>query len=236
MQQVPRRTFLIAAGGVLFCPTAGAAPAIPTGLDHVILGCNNLDRGIRFVEERTGVRATVGGVHPGRGTWNALLSLGGRSYLEILAPDPKQSELTWFRTLPTISEPRLIGWVVKTADIDARAKRLAEAGFALVGPKESSRQRPDGRVLKWRKLDLLEDRGGLLPAFIQWAEGSLHPSEDAPPGCRLTRLDAGSPNLDDLRETYRPFGVDIDVRQGDEPELRARIESAKGISEFTSAT
>ena len=37
------------------------AGSVPTVLDHLILGCSNLDRGIAFVEARTGVRAAFGG-------------------------------------------------------------------------------------------------------------------------------------------------------------------------------
>jgi hypothetical protein len=62
-------------------------------LDHVMLGCNDLDRGIASVEQHTGVRAAFGGVHPDRGTANALLSLGERHYLEIIAPDPKAANI-----------------------------------------------------------------------------------------------------------------------------------------------
>src|SRR5690349_11197497 len=64
------------------------AGSVPSTLDHVILGCSNLDLGIALVEERTGVRAAIGGIHPDRGTMNALASLGDRHYLEIMAPNP----------------------------------------------------------------------------------------------------------------------------------------------------
>ena len=84
---ISRRDFLFATGAALLgSPLSWAVDDFPSLLDHVIIGCNDLDAGIRFVQERTGVRAVPGGVHPDRGTSNALLSLGDRQYLEIMAP------------------------------------------------------------------------------------------------------------------------------------------------------
>ena len=45
--------------------------------DHLLLGVSDLDHGIDWFESRAGIRAIVGGVHAGRGTRNALVSLGG---------------------------------------------------------------------------------------------------------------------------------------------------------------
>lgn len=72
-------------------------PGVPANLDHMLLGVNDLDRGIAWVESRSGVRAAIGGVHPGRGTRNALLSFGHKSYLEISLPIPRrpQSPIPW---------------------------------------------------------------------------------------------------------------------------------------------
>ncbi len=166
----------------------GKAAEVPDVLDHILLGCSDLQRGIAFVEERTGVKAAFGGVHPGRGTQNALLSLGERRYLEIIAPDPRQSGDEHGSRLQKFTEPRLIGWAAHPGDLRELASRLGKAGTATEGPTPGSRNRPDGRVLHWATLALKDDGDGLLPFFIEWGAESVHPSVDAPKGCALNEV------------------------------------------------
>src|SRR5437667_5834446 len=221
MTSIPRRSFVVITGAALVAPNSllgnqrqqsdvpPLVDQVPPMLDHILLGCNDLQRGISFVEQHTGVRAAFGGVHPGRGTQNALLSLGTRRYLEIIAPDPQQtsssSELN--AELKKLSEPRLVGWAAHPGDVQVLAADLARAGVAAEGPTPGSRKRPDGSVLHWKTLKLKDDANGLLPFFIEWSADSVltdpeqkmsadsaHPSTDAPSGCQLLRFELLTPD------------------------------------------
>jgi hypothetical protein len=110
---------------------AEADSDFPALLDHFILGCDDLDRGIDFVEQRTGVRAAFGGVHPGRGTRNALLSLGARKYLEIMAPDPAQQVTPQIPRLRELKEPRLVGWAAHPGDLEKFSAHLREGRHSI---------------------------------------------------------------------------------------------------------
>jgi len=233
---ISRRSFLVLTGGAIVSPcVAWAANAedaddddVPALLDHILLGCNDLDRGIALVEENTGVRPAIGGVHPGRGTRNALLSLGERRYLEIIAPDPKQSEIVHYPQLRSMTDPRLIGWAVHPPDIAAVAKQLRENKIAFTGPADGSRKRPDGRVLTWKTVNLADDRHGLLPFFIEWSADTVHPSKDAPEKCSLAYFEIMSDDPDELSATMKRMGLDLAIQRSDKSRLRALISGPKG--------
>ena len=137
MSSLTRRSFLRASAGALSASLlleSSLMAGEPIQPDHVLLGCKNLDQGIAYAEKLCGYRAAIGGSHPGRGTRNAILKMGERSYLEIIAPDPDQPQLTWHQELLTLDEPLLVGWAVAVKDIDGYATRLRAKGVACIGP------------------------------------------------------------------------------------------------------
>jgi hypothetical protein len=181
-QTISRRAFLIAAAAAVAAPRIpAAATEVPKLLDHILLGCNDLDRGMAYVEEHTGVRAAFGGVHPGNGTQNALLSLGTNRYLEIIAPDPKQPASADARDLKELTDdPLLVGWAAHPGNLNEFAAGLKRQGLVIEGPMPGSRKRPDGRVLTWKVVRLKDEPTTLLPFFIEWSADSIHPSVDSP--------------------------------------------------------
>src|SRR2546427_11880532 len=146
-------------------------------VDHIVYGVFDLDEGIADLERRLGVRAAAGGRHPGRGTHNALLGLGGQTYLEVIARDPGQEPSSALPfALESLAEPRLVGWAVRTHGIDAFVERSRRAGYDPGEVREVSRVRPDGGRLAWRLAQNPPTGRSFLVSFvIRWL-GKPHPS------------------------------------------------------------
>jgi len=228
MRRISRRSVLALAGALAVRARGAGAPSVPDLFDHMLLGCGDLDKGIEFVEGKLGVRAAFGGVHPGRGSRNALLSLGERRYLEVIAPDPQQPRSSDVRQLYKIESPRLIGWAAHVDDIDAVVQRLTAAGIAFEPVRPGARQRPSGQTLRWKALSLKDDAGGLLPFFIEWSKDAVHPAADSPKGCRIERFSLATPGPDDLRGRAAKLNLDVGIENAPQPALRARVTGPKG--------
>jgi hypothetical protein len=229
-------TFLAAAGASgLVASRSGAVemltPAVEA-VDHLLLGVGDLDAGIAWFEKATGVKGVVGGTHPGMGTRNALASLGGKRYLEIIAPDPAQTAFNFRIDVRKLSEPRLVNWAAGTTNIEAVAKKAGWTGYKLFGPQPGSRSRPDGKTLRWKTLGVMHDLGadGIdpIPFFIEWAADSVHPSEDSPKGCELVSFEIEHPNAVGVKKTLAALGIEADVKAGESARLTATISSPKG--------
>jgi len=206
---------------------------VKAAVDHLILGASDLDQAIAWFEKTTGVKPVIGGVHPGRGTRNALVSLDGRQYLEIMAPDPAQQVALLPYDLKSLASPQLIHWAAVTNNIGSIAQKARLSAF---NPRDGSRARPDGRVLKWRTLDVVsrsgDGRAALIPFFIQWAADSLHPSQDSPKGCELQSFEMEHPDPASVIETLKRLGIEAKVKQAKEPKLTATLKTPKGKVEL----
>jgi len=230
-----RRFFLRLTGALVSPGMIPAAGSWPPSLDHILLGAADLEAGVAYIEKESGVRVAGGGSHPGAGTRNALLSLGTERYLEIIAPDPQQggAHSPRLMELADLKQPRLVGWAVHTKDIEAIARRLREAKIPAEGPNDGSRLRPNGKVLHWRTLVLRDNHAGLLPFFIEWGTGTVHPSMDAPSGCKLASFEVQSQEDAQLRELFQKMRIEVTVRPGPGL-LRAPIAGLRGEFELTS--
>lgn len=208
-------------------------------VDHLGIGAADLEEGITWLEKTTGVKAMIGGSHPGQGTRNAVISLGGRQYLEIIAPDPGQTvyrPVNFQTDLRMLAQPRLIFWAATTNDITAIAENARRTAQQIVGPIEGSRVRPDGKVLQWKNL-LVRNKFAVyaaepIPFFIEWASGSVHPSQDSPKGCELESFEIEHPDPRGVMNALKSLGIEAKVTQARNARLRATLTTPKGTVEL----
>lgn len=211
-------------------------------VDHLVLGVNDLQSGIKWFEQQTGVRPMSGGSHPGKGTQNALVSLGNddcKQYLEIIAPDPQQTEHELAAELLTLATPRLVLWASATIEMEVITDEAKAAGFITNGPADGSRKRPDGNVLKWQLLNVARETEmelryfNLLPFFIQWDKDSLHPSQDSPAGCQLISLEFAHPDAEVMTTAMNSLGIKASIIKASAPAIMAVLQTPKGNVKLT---
>jgi hypothetical protein len=215
---------------------AFAAPAdgVLSRIDHLVYATPDLNLGIARIEQVLGVRASVGGQHPGMGTRNALVALGPSSYLEIIGPDPDQPPPEKPRSfgIDDLKAPKLVRWVAKGTALEQLARDAAGRGVTLGDVIAGSRRRPDGVVLTWRYTDprtVVAD--GIVPYFIDWGT-SPHPAATAAKGVTLTALRAEHPDAPRVQQMLRQLGLDLAVQPGPAPALIASVSTAKGSVEL----
>jgi hypothetical protein len=153
-------------------------------IDHVLIAVPDLDAG--KLEERYGLDSVPGGRHTGWGTANRIVPLGD-AYLELVAVVDPAADSAFARWVA--QGEGLLGWAVRTDDLDAVAGRLGLTTHA------GSRAAPDGAPVEWRTAGLEQAIAEpCLPFFIQWDERTSHPGSAGGP----FRLDSiglrGDPN------------------------------------------
>lgn len=178
-------------------------------IDHLVLACADLAQGAEHVRTRLGVEVQPGGKHVLMGTHNALLKLGPRTYLELIAIDPEGTAQRprWFG-LDTAAVrarmakgPFLLTWVVACSDVAAAAALDPTFGEVIAASRGAFSWRitvpADGRL----------NFEGVLPTLIQWNRDA-HPAAALPDaGCELVRLDLSHPKADELAATLIGLGL-----------------------------
>ena len=220
----------ILASAATFSSQAQGAGSRDVDLDHIIIAVPSLKEGIRELAARTGVTAVVGGQHPGRGTENALASLGSGHYLELLAPTAAADSATGGPKRGL----RLVGWAVHTRALPDVIGRLKAAGFQVSDMTPGSRRKPDGAMLSWRTAGLEGDELPLAPFVIEWGAGVAHPSTTSPAGCRLVRMTLETADSTRLSRFFAAIGHDVTVRSGRAERMQVELACPKGSVTLTS--
>jgi len=203
--------------------------------DHLVVAAESVREGCDWIERKLGARPQAGGQHLAMGTHNALLSLGERFYLEVIAVDPagaKPLRPRWFdldepRLKAALTEgPQLVHWVARTSDVHAAVARLPDLG--IVTPMSRGNY-------AWQMsipADGHRPGRGLVPTIIQWS-GERHPADALPDhGLRLVAVAGEHPEPADVRAALAQLGLSdvLKVTYGKSPRLAAMIRTARGVA------
>lgn len=200
-------------------------------LDHLVYASSNLEKGIQEIESLTGAKVSPGGVHPGRGTHNAILSLGPYCYLEIIAPDPAQANTSknlWMG-LTDLKGSRITRWAVKSSNLQEIKKKMRQADINIGDLQQGQRRLPSGPLLKWELSDPEAcEQDGLIPFFIDWLD-SIHPATPLPQSCKLLELSIQHPQADQIAEKLKQVGIAIKSKNQQTAKICARLQTPHGI-------
>lgn len=200
-------------------------------IDHLVLAVPDLAEGVDWFAEVSGVRPIAGGAHEGRGTHNALVSLGD-SYLELIAPDPDQPDPPQPRPfgVSDVTTPTLVTFAVRPAPggtIETVVAGARSAQFDPGDPQSMSRMQPDGSRLEWKLTFPLAGLHGVVPFVIDW-EDTQNPAETTPQGLGLNDLMVHHPNASEVGAAHRALGLALPVMERPTPAIRASLSTPGG--------
>jgi hypothetical protein len=128
-----------------------------TRIDHLMICVADLQRAVETYR-RLGFRVSPGGVHPGRGTHNAI-SMNGDDYLELLAIRDRAEYLAAAarasRPGPSLADFIAAGGglrfvVLRSDDLEADLAAMRRRGVDVGDATEGSRRTEAGVELRWR--------------------------------------------------------------------------------------
>lgn len=173
------------------------------------------------------------GQHPGRGTHNALLSLGERCYLEIISPDPEQDGGPWAEGIPDTDQPTLFYWAIAVPDLAALSRQLPNKLTGGRSPKQGARTSPDLGEIRWSMLMPEQTvHRAQLPFLLDWGD-SRHPAEVAPRGCSIASVAVQSPHANELQRIFKAMDFAQPVSDADEPGLEVVLKTPNGDCRFS---
>lgn len=212
-------------------PLLGCGPVI----DHLVYATPDIDRSVEELAARLGVRPSPGGRHPGIGTRNALLDLGGGAYLEVIGVDreaagPADGPRPF--GLDRIDEPRFATWAATAVAIEACVARARQAGYEPGPVQPMSRRRPDGVELQWRLTPPSAEAVELVPFLIEWGDDVPHPSSTSAGGCRLMSFSGEHPEPEVVAVALQALAVELVVKPAPVAALIAVIEGPAGVVEL----
>jgi hypothetical protein len=203
-------------------------------LDHIVLAAPDFADAMKEFENMTGIKPSVVGSLRGLGTKSARVGLDNNAYIELIAPDPKNSGPIGAALASQLEEGQLMPWhyAIRSSEVEAMKDDYVpnELGWqpdhiSMFGAS------PDGTPKKWEMLYMYGHKiGGVVPFYIDWGHCD-HPSATIPEVGALKSLIVRAPGGHKVHDLLS--SVDgITVQEG-EPMLEFSFGSPEGTITFS---
>jgi hypothetical protein len=122
------------------------------GLDHIIIGVNNLEEATRTFQEDLGLAVSGGGIHPTGGTANRIIVIGD-TYLELITVrDRAEAQQSMLDRLA--KGDGYLNFVLASNDISADSQAMIERGISIIGPNAGEVRSDNNRRRGWIRADV----------------------------------------------------------------------------------
>ncbi|NAS31482.1 VOC family protein [Flavobacteriaceae bacterium R38] len=204
-------------------------------IDHLVYTVFDLDATINMIEQKLGVRPEFGGYHKTQGTKNALLNLGNKCYLELLAIDDTNTEIPPLRWMgiDLLTSDKITRLAVKSDKLEEDSRLLKAINPEMGIINGGSRKTGDGSLLTWElTMPLSTPEVEIIPFMIDWKNEDNHPTKNLPVLCKLVKLYATHPMPESLESILGGLGTEIELIKSKEISIKAIIEGPGGILEL----
>jgi len=205
-----------------------------TAIDHLVFATNDLQHGIDKIETLFGISTSPGGSHPGMGTRNALLGLGPKCYLEIIGPDPDQTDFQGERIfgIDTLEQGKLVHWCIRREGLSSFVQEVNARGMELSDLIPMSRDTAQGSRIHWElAFPTSFSEECPLPFFIDWGS-SPHPASDCIQGAELKNFEIRHPDAAMINDSLKLLSIDECTIEASEFQLHALIQCPCGEIEL----
>src|SRR5438067_6346056 len=123
-----------------------------TGLDHIIIGVNDLEQATTIFSKKLGLVASGGGIHPSSGTANRIIVIGD-TYLELIAVrTPTEAQQSLLERLA--KGDGYLNFVLSSNDIAADSAAMASRGVSIFGPIPGQLVAEGARIRSWLRTNV----------------------------------------------------------------------------------
>ena len=184
-------------------------------LDHIsyVASHDQISDVVNRIGSQIGTAFVDGGIHPKFGTRNFTAPLLNGQYIEIVCAldHPATGSTPFGRAVKRKSEDGG-GWMAWVLATDNIAKIENDLGRKAI---EGQRQKPNGSLLKWKQLGVLDVlENSKYPFYVEWISKE-HPSSDGIANSKLLEITIESEdesNLESLTELKTQISDNFDLK------------------------